>query len=95
MEKALAMDARDNVATAIVELGPGEVVSLAVGSEALDVKIREAIRFGHKFAIRSIQSGDEVVKYGEAIGCSMADIHEGQHVHIHNVESMRGRGGLA
>ena len=31
-------------------------------------------------------------KYGEEIGMASADIREGEHVHIHNLESMRARG---
>jgi len=94
MEKALVMDSKDNVATAIAELEAGEAVSVPVGSERLEVKIREAIRFGHKFAIKPISKGADVVKYGESIGRSTSAIDVGQHVHTHNVESLRGRGDL-
>jgi len=32
------------------------------------------------------------VKYGEPIGIATRDIRSGQHVHVHNLESARGRG---
>lgn len=94
MEKALVMDSKDNVATAISELKGGEEVPVLIGPERVQVRIGEAIPFGHKFAIEEIRKGSDVVKYGESIGRSTADIGVGQHVHTHNVESMRGRGDL-
>ncbi len=38
--------------------------------------------------------GEEVRKYGEVIGLANAPISPGDHVHVHNVESQRGRGDL-
>jgi len=46
----------------------------------------------HKIAKVFVKAGDEVYKYGEPIGRASADIHPGEHVHVHNVESSRGRG---
>lgn len=94
MEKALVINSNDNVATAIAELKPGVVVSVLVGSERLQVEIRQAICFGHKFTIQPIEKGSDVIKYGESIGRSTVRIDAGQHVHTHNIESMRGRGDL-
>ena len=34
----------------------------------------------------------EVLKYGESIGKATKNISKGEHVHIQNVESNRGRG---
>ena len=42
---------------------------------------------GHKYALRSIAKGEYVVKYGEIIGRSTADIKAGEWVHTHNVKS--------
>jgi altronate dehydratase small subunit len=52
----------------------------------------EKIRFGHKFAIRAIGRGEAIIKYGEPIGLATQDIAAGRHVHVHNLESTRGRG---
>lgn len=95
MEKALVLDVRDNVATAISQLEPGDTVKVLVGSERIELEIRDPIRFGHKFSVRPIPKGSDVVKYGESIGRSTVSIEMGDHVHTHNVESMRGRGDLA
>ena len=95
MEKALVLDVRDNVATAISQLEPGDTIKVLVGSERTGIEIRDPVRFGHKFSIRPIPEGSDVVKYGESIGRSTVAIEIGEHVHTHNVESMRGRGDLA
>lgn len=45
-------------------------------------------------AIKDIPKGGEIIKYGEIIGRATANIEPGEHVHVHNVESLRGRGDL-
>ena len=84
------MSPADNVATALRELTPGDVV------EVDDVRVTVAARvpFGHKVALRNIAADEAVLKYGEAIGLAAGAIGAGDHVHTHNVESQRGRGDL-
>lgn len=86
---------RDNVATAVQALPAREVVDVeavtAPGS-AGPVTLCQAIPFGHKFALRPIPAGGPVVKYGETVGLATEDIEAGQHVHVHNVEGIKGRG---
>ena len=94
MSKALIINPVDNVATAIADIKPGEVVSLNVRGETRKIKVREEIIFGHKFALRKIEKGEVVTKYGEQIGKAIKIIEAGFHVHIHNVESLRGRGDI-
>ena len=94
MEKAILMTSRDNVATALSDLRTGDVVSVAVDSERLEITVGESIPFGHKFALRTVHKGENVIKYGEVIGRAVAAIEQGCHVHIHNIESLRGRGDL-
>jgi altronate dehydratase small subunit len=90
--KALVMNAADNVATVLEEVAPGTEVALTVGDEKLAVRVMEKIRFGHKFAIRAIPRGEFIIKYGEPIGVATENIVAGRHVHVHNLESTRGRG---
>lgn len=92
--KAIRMSERDNVATAMSDLSEGERVVVKDGEE-VKVTVSRSIPFGHKFAIRPIAKGEEVVKYGEVIGRAVADIKKGDHVHVHNIESLRGRGDIA
>lgn len=42
---------------------------------------------GHKYAIKDIQEGESVIKYGFPIGIAKCDIKEGEHVHSHNLKT--------
>lgn len=94
MEKFLILNPKDNVATAISEINEGTLIEFESGMEIKKITIKEKIPFGHKFAISMINKGGNVFKYGEKIGKAVEDISEGFHVHIHNVNSERGRGDL-
>jgi len=86
--KALVLHPDDNVATAVSAVEPGERISV----DASEITILEPIPFGHKLALRDIPRGEAVIKYGETIGKATAAIKKGAHVHVHNVEGLRGRG---
>ena len=45
---------------------------------------------GHKYALRDIREGENVVKYGMPIGHATCMIHAGEHVHVHNVATNLG-----
>jgi SAF domain-containing protein len=90
MKAALVISTRDNVATALQGLVPGQRIDIN-GSV---VVVAEPIARGHKIALCSIPTGEPVIKYGSAIGTASADIAAGAHVHTHNVASSRGRGDL-
>ena len=53
---------------------------------------RADIPYGHKIALVPIAAGEQVIKYGLSIGSASTDIQPGDLVHVHNVESNRGRG---
>jgi altronate dehydratase small subunit len=95
MKRAIVMDSKDNVATLLTDVDANDIVQIMVGDKAAESKVRGKIQFGHKFAMEPIKKGQNVVKYGEVIGQAIQDIGEGQHVHVHNVESLRGRGDLS
>ena len=40
---------------------------------------------GHKYALRDIKCGEDIIKYGNPIGHATCDIKKGEHVHTHNV----------
>lgn len=92
---ALVVDTRDHVATALRDIEEGETVLIRRGEELLSVKLLQAIAFGHKIAIGDMAEGTEVRKYGEVIGRATVNIQAGQHVHVHNIEGIRGRGDQA
>jgi altronate dehydratase small subunit len=89
--KAIVIHERDNVATALTPLEAGSVTSIKLAGRLEKVKMLSAIPIGHKFALRDIEKGADVFKYGEAIGRTTAAIARGEHVHVHNVVSHRGR----
>lgn len=42
---------------------------------------------GHKYAIRDINCGENIIKYGQPIGHATAGIKKGEHIHTHNVKT--------
>ena len=92
MKKAIIMDPKDNVATLLSDVEVNDTVQVIMGDKSKALKVQEKIQFGHKFAIEGIKRGQNVLKYGEIIGQAIQDIGQGKHVHVHNVESYRGRG---
>jgi altronate dehydratase small subunit len=94
MKKAIVLDTKDNVATLLSDVDKNDVVQARTGQEVTTLRVKEKIPFGHKFAVKKIVRGENVIKYGEVIGQATCDIEEGSHAHVHNVESLRGRGDL-
>ncbi len=92
MKIAIIMDPKDNVATLLSDVDKDDIVQARLGEKSTEEQVKEPIRFGHKFALSRIRKGKNVVKYGEIIGRATQDIDKGYHVHVHNVESLRGRG---
>jgi altronate dehydratase small subunit len=91
---AIMIKEQDNVATALRDLSPGDDAGVSVGDRLVRVPIQEAIPYGHKFAVLDIKREENIIKYGEVIGRATGDIHSGTHAHVHNIESLRGRGDL-
>ncbi|MEM0118005.1 MAG: UxaA family hydrolase [Conexivisphaerales archaeon] len=83
----LVLNEKDNVALAIRELPKGFEVEVT----GKKVALRENIEFGHKFALTDIKKGEKVIKGGEVIGAATRDIMAGEHVHVHNIESLRAK----
>jgi altronate hydrolase len=90
MSVALVISARDNVATALEPLEPGQTIRIGDAS----ITVKDEVPRGHKVALQTIARGQAVVKYGSPIGNASSDIPAGAHVHTHNLASTRGRGDL-
>ena len=90
--RAMTVHEKDNVATALSDLVIGDWVTLMGPGKPGNIVANQPIPFGHKIAIMAIEKGEAIVKYGEVIGRATQQITLGKHVHIHNVESLRGRG---
>jgi altronate dehydratase small subunit len=84
---AIVINRKDNVATALQTLAAGRAVQVETQDHLEEVTLLSEIPQGHKFALRDIEDGGLVIKYGEPIGKSMTTIKRGAHVHVHNVVS--------
>ncbi|NEU30883.1 UxaA family hydrolase [bacterium LRH843] len=89
---AVMIKPNDNVATALELIPADSVVNLLSKEKKISVKVLKDIEFGHKFAVAPIAKGENVLKYGEIIGRATENIKLGDHVHMHNLEGIRGRG---
>ncbi len=89
---AIRLDGRDAVATALRALSAGEAVRVQTPDGPLTLTAAEDIPLCHKLALEPIAKGDPIRKYGEVIGAASAAIAAGALVHVHNLESLRGRG---
>lgn len=89
---AILIDRKDNVATALRQLQQGDSVQVGIEDYSVTTPLLQDIPFGHKYALKDIRKGETVIKYGEVIGLATEDIQQGQHVHVHNIESQKGRG---
>lgn len=79
MNKAIRITERDNVAVALSKITSGD--------EILGISAVEDIPLGHKIALRKIESGTPIIKYGFPIGYATRDIEVGGWVHTHNVKT--------
>lgn len=91
---ALKVNDKDNVATIFAnDIKAGTEVDIRDKSgQGEKVYVKGDIPFGHKIAIQDIKKGELIIKYGEEIGIATDYITKGEYVHVHNLDSMRGRG---
>ena len=88
---ALRIHPRDNVATCVLAQRAGEAAAYEADGEAVTVRLLDDVPFGHKLAIRPIAAGEEIRKTAIRLA-AVRDIQPGEHVHIHNVSSLRCNG---
>ncbi|WP_408369328.1 UxaA family hydrolase [Paraburkholderia sediminicola] len=75
----------------IVQLHPDDDVVIARHQLVAGMRIRGSLAVrglipaGHKLAVRSIEAGAPVRRYGQIIGFSARAIEAGEHVHTHNL----------
>ena len=77
--KAIRIHPSDNVAIA--------VHALLAGDHHAGVRLRDNIPAGHKFALRDLDAGEPVVKYGFPIGATTECVAQGSWVHSHNLRT--------
>ncbi|QFU02511.1 (2R)-sulfolactate sulfo-lyase subunit alpha [Halomonas sp. THAF5a] len=85
-------DADDSVGVAVVEgIEAGQDLTGWVmhQDKTITFKVLNPIPIGHKLAIRDLEEGDAVIKYGVDIGRVVKPINKGEHLHVHNVKTKR------
>lgn len=85
-------DEADSVGVVVVEgVRAGDRLSGWIMDQDKDMAFVAAsdIPIGHKLAIKPLQTGETVIKYGVDIGKVVAAIKVGEHAHIHNIKTKR------
>ncbi len=92
MKKGILLhDANDDVGVAVMDLKTGEEIGVATleGKEVRQIMLVTDVPLGHKVAMTDISLNQHVIEYGREIGYASAAIAAGEHVHIHNIKSLR------
>jgi (2R)-sulfolactate sulfo-lyase subunit alpha len=85
-------DAHDTVAVVVVEgVKAGQDMNAWIMDDdrTITLKARQDIPIGHKVALKDMNTGDTVLKYGVDIGKVVAPIKTGEHAHVHNIKTKR------
>ena len=85
-------DENDSVGVVVVEgVKAGQKLSgwIMDQDKTLEVTAKSDIPIGHKLAIRALDNGATVIKYGVDIGKTVAPIQVGEHTHVQNLRTKR------
>ena len=85
-------DAKDTVAVAVVEgIKSGTTLNAWIMDEdkMTSVDAKQDIPIGHKVALKDMNPGDTVWKYGIDMGRVVAPIKAGEHAHVQNIKTKR------
>jgi (2R)-sulfolactate sulfo-lyase subunit alpha len=85
-------DENDSVGVVVVEgVKNGQRLTGWIMDQDKDIQVvaKGDIPIGHKLAIRPLDSGATVIKYGVDIGKTIAPIQVGEHTHVQNVRTKR------
>ena len=84
MQQAIKITPQDTVAVALQPIAAGETITL--DKETLIAATD--IPAGHKFALKDMDVGEPIIKYGFPIGQATAPIPRGSHIHVHNLKTL-------
>ena len=85
--KAIHVNNADNCVTLTGDADAGDLVCFLESGAEKTVAARGHVPIWHKMAIRPVEKGAGVFKYGAVIGEALEPIGAGDHVHIHNMRS--------
>ena len=93
MPKGLISDPSDNIATMLSDVLAGEEVLVTgkAGLSGFSVTACTDVPMYHKISLTGIPEGGTISKYGNPMGIATRAIAKGEHVHIHNIASLRAR----
>ena len=83
MKRFIKINSEDNVILALDDIIKGEDVCV----DNKKFSIKQDILSGHKFSLCDIAKGENIIKYGSAIGHALQDIKCGEWVHTHNLKT--------
>jgi len=86
MKELIKINANDNVVIALRNFSAGETIVVDNDS----ITLVNDIERGHKIALRDINTGEDIIKYGYPIAVAYAAIKKGEHVHVQNVKTKLG-----
>lgn len=69
----------DNVVVVLTNFSKGEAIE--------DMILLEDVEKGHKVALKDIEEGEDIIKYGAPIGKATQKIKKGTFIHTHNVST--------
>ena len=79
MFNIIKLNEKDNIGIASMDI-PENV------DTNLNFKSKDRIPYGHKIALKKINTGEYVYRYGQIIGIAQYEIDKGKHVHSHNLK---------
>ncbi len=88
----LVHEKKDTVGVVVIEglkAGTDMTCVVTADNSAFKLKAKMDVPIGHKIALVDIKKGDTVLKYGQDIGKAVANIRQGEHVHVHNLKTKR------
>ncbi len=86
-DKVFQVNALDNVAVALTELVKGSTVPVIGDTDLTEITPITDVPKGHKIALRDIENGEDIVKYGVVIGHAVKMVPKGSWVHLEEMAS--------
>lgn len=83
MKNVIKINENDNVVVALRDLEKGQIIEI----DNEKISLKEAVKRGHKIAVRKIKLNENIIKYGFPIGHAICDVSEGEWIHTHNAKT--------
>lgn len=83
MKQVIRINEADNVAVALTDIEKGSTVDV----DGVQIALLTNVPAGHKFALRDIKEGENVIKYGFPIGKALHDVERGTWIDHHDIKT--------